>query len=160
MDPHDPYSAQGLALTLKPLYLLQFPELILAYRAAYLEYYRNGFLAEWNLFVARLHQHINPVILPLIEHNGYQLAFEPPNSIMWYILLHNQKVIQACTEAPMYAAMSDEDLLNVLREFRGAPIIREAMMSHVDKDRLATLQHKIWWERDRPDFLAWLEGLD
>jgi hypothetical protein len=103
---------------------------------------------------------VNPTILPLIEHNGYQLAFEPPNSIMWYILLNNHKVIRACIDAINYAAMSDEDLLNVLRTFHGPPIIRDAMMSQVDSDRLATLQQQIWWEREQPDFLAWLEGLD
>ena len=160
MNPYDSYSSQGLAFAAKPLYLLQFPELVLAYRASYLEYYSRGFLDEWNLFRARLYQNVNPTILPLIEHNGYQLTLEPPNSIMWYILLHNQKIIQACMDAAAYAAMSDEDLLKVLREYRGPPIIREAMMSHVDRDRLAALQQKIWWEREQPDFLAWLEGLD
>jgi len=156
----DPYIVQGLAFALKPLNVLQFPELVLAYRAAYLEHYSKGFLTEWNLFVARLHQYVNPVILPFIEHNGNQLVYEPPNSVMWYILLHNQKVIQACMDAAAYAAMSDEDLLKVLREYCGPPIVREAMMSHVDRDRLAALQQKIWWEREQPDFLAWLEGLD
>ena len=160
MNPYDSYSSQGLAFAAKPLYLLQFPELVLAYRASYLEYYNRGFVDEWNLFRARLYQNVNPTILPLIEHNGYQLTLEPPNSIMWYILLHNQKIIQACMDAAAYAAMSDEDLLKVLREFRGSPIVREAMMSHVDRDRLAALQQKIWWEREQPDFLAWLEGLD
>jgi hypothetical protein len=156
----DSYIAQGLAFASKPLYVLQFPELVMAYRASYLEYYTTGFFDIWNLFVARLHKHVNPVIVPLIEHNGYQLSLEPPNTIMWYILLHNQKVIQACTDAANYAKMSDEDLLKVLREYHGPPIVREAMMSHIDRDRLATLQQKIWWERHQPDFLAWLEGLD
>jgi len=160
MSYSDNYIPQGLAFASKPLYLLQFPELVLAYRASYLEYYMKGVPDVWNLFVARLHQYVNPIILPLVEYNGHQLAFEPPNSITWYILLNNQKVMQACVDAPNYAKMSDTDLLNLLRQFRGPPIVRDAMMSHVDRDRLATLQQQIWWEREQPDFLAWLEGLD
>jgi hypothetical protein len=96
----------------------------------------------------------------LIEINGYQLVFETPNSVSWHMLLLNDRIIRACIDAIEYAKMSDKDLIGVLSAFKGPPVVREAMMMYIDKDRLAVLEHQVWWQRTQPDFLAWLEGLD
>jgi hypothetical protein len=95
-----------------------------------------------------------------IETNGYQLVFEPPNSVMWYVLLNNQRVMQAILNGFEYASLSDEDLLKILSDFRGPPVIRDAMLFFVDRDRVAVLENRLWLQRERPDYLAWLEGLD
>ena len=160
MNHSDRYTILGLEFCSKPLYNLQVPELIIAYRANYITYYMTGFYENWKLFRSRLHFCIDPMSFDLIESNGYQLVFETPNSVSWHLLLLNDRIIRACIDSLQYATMSDEELIGVLVSFKGPPVVREAMMFYIDKDRLAVLEHQVWWRRERPDFLAWLEGLD
>ena len=160
MNPPDSYVLLGLKITSRPFYHLQYPELVLAYRANYIMYYMNGDWPNWNLFEVRLKQWIIPEIRSKVEQDGYQLVFEKPRSIGWYIYLGNELVIQAVMNAAYYASLSDEDLLNVMRTFHGQPVVREAMLLCVDVDRLAVLENLLWWEHQKPDYLAWLEGLD
>ena len=160
MNPPDSYTLLGLKITSRPFYHLQFPELVMAYRANYLTYYMTGDLPKWDLFHIRLKQWVAPEICARVEINGYYLALETPGSIGWYVYLDNQKVIQAIMNASYYASLSDEEVLNILRNFHGSPVIREAMLLLIDVDRLAVLENLLWLEHQRPDYLAWLEGLD
>jgi len=160
MNPPDSYTLLGLKITSRPFYHLQFPELVLAYRANYLMYYMNSDWSNWNMFEIRLKQWIAPDVRALVELNGYHLTLETPGSIGWYVYLDNQKVIQMIMNSPYYASLSDEELLNIMRNFHGPPVIREAMLLCVNVDRLAVLENLLWLEHQRPDYLAWLEGLD
>jgi len=159
MNP-DRYVILGLEFCSKPMYNLSGPEQMIAYRANYIAYYVAGFHENWNLFLRRLQFCVDPLSFEIIERNGYQLVFTTPNSVTWHLLLLNPRIIQACADALHYAKMSDEDLLGVLSTFKGPRVVRDAMMFYIDKDRLAVLEHQVWWRQQKHDFLAWLEGLD
>lgn len=160
MNYPDRYVTLGLEFCSKPMYNLTGPEQMIAYRANYITYYITGLHENWNLFERRLKFFVDSMAFDIICSNGYQLVFTTPDSVTWHLLLLNPRIIQACADALHYATMSDQDLIEVLCAFKGPRVVREAMMFYIDKDRLAVLEHQVWWRQQKPDFLAWLEGLD
>jgi len=143
----DSYIEYGLSLIKYDMRYLSDADLILAYRAHLMAYFNNGLIEAWDHFIWRLNEALGKHRAYRIGWMGYDAVNTKPESLQWYLLLGDPYVIDAASKAEQFAREPDWLILNILRNFKGTPVVWEALTMFMDPIRLTSIETAIQLEK-------------